>query len=208
VCLSDKHQPDSHQYGYTYNALFWRCKYRLIKLLEIGIGGYDKRLGGESLNAWQAFFPFGKIIGCDIRDRTSLSNIRTKIYVLDQSSKIQLQNLLYNEGMFDIIIDDGSHINAHQIFTFKTLYPSVKQGGVYIIEDVQTSYWSDGGWDGVAINDCKFDDTCVGFFLRLAKYINYQEFRDFGGVDEEMVHIARSLKQVIFEHNLIIVIKA
>src|SRR6266487_2878970 len=157
VCLSDKHQSFEHGYGHTYDALFWRFKYRPIKLLEIGIGGYGKRLGGESLNAWQAYFPFATIIGCDIRNKTQLSAFRTKIYVLDQSSKAQLEELRDKERAFDIIIDDGSHLSSHQICTFETLFGALKSGGIYIIEDVQTSYWSHGGWDGARVGDPQFD---------------------------------------------------
>src|SRR5262245_24734187 len=118
ISLSDKHQPCDHQYGYTYDALFRRFKYRRIKLLEIGVGGYGKRLGGESLNAWQAYFPFARIIGCDIQNKTRLNTLRAKIYVLDQSSKTQLEELCNKEESFDIIIDDGSHLSSHQIRTF------------------------------------------------------------------------------------------
>jgi hypothetical protein len=207
VCLSDKHQPFEHAYGHTYGALFWRFKYRPIKLLEIGIGGYDKRLGGESINAWQAYFPFAAIIGCDNRDKSRLVTPRTNIYLLDQSSKVQLGELCKKEAPFDIIIDDGSHLSAHQIGAFEILYLALKSGGLYIIEDVQTSYWSDGGYDGASIKDAKFSDTCVGYFLRLAKYINHHELRDLSGVDADMHKLAKSIKQIIFEHNLIIVVK-
>jgi hypothetical protein len=207
VCLSDKQQPFEHDYGHTYGALFRRFKYRPIKLLEIGIGGYGKRLGGESLNAWQAYFPFATIVGCDIRDKSRLTTPRTNIYLLDQSSKVQLEELCKKEAPFDIIIDDGSHLSAHQIGTFEILYLALKPGGLYIVEDIQTSYWSHGGYDGASIKDAKFGGTCVGYFLKLAKYINHQEFMDFSGVDADMLELAKSIRQIIFEHNLIIVLK-
>jgi hypothetical protein len=41
---SDKHMPGWHRYGDTYGALFRRFKYRRVKLLEIGIGGYHTSL--------------------------------------------------------------------------------------------------------------------------------------------------------------------
>jgi len=187
--------------------LFWRFKYRRIKLLEIGLGRFEGRLGGESLNAWQAYFPFAKIIGCDIKDKTRLNTFRTKIYVLDQSSKVQLDKLCENEMAFDIIIDDGSHLSAHQICAFETLIYALNSGGLYIIEDVQTSFWSHSGWDGAPIGDSRFDSTCVGYFLRLAKHINHREFTNLHGTDAGMLELAKSVKQIIFEHNLIIVVK-
>jgi hypothetical protein len=117
---------------------------------------------------WQAYFPFATIIGCDILDKTRLKTRRTKIYVVDQSSKFQLEELCKKESAFDIIIDDGSHFNAHQISTFETLIDALNPEGLYIIEDVQTSFWSHSGWDGAPISDPRFDSTCVGYFLRLA----------------------------------------
>ena len=115
--------------------------------------------------------------------------------------------LCVQEKAFDVIIDDGSHLNQHQIFTFETLYPFVKDGGVYVIEDVQTSYWSSDGWDGANINNPGFEKTCVHYFLNLAKYLNHSEFTDLKGVDNKSLELAKSIKQIIFEHNLIIVIK-
>ncbi len=43
-------------------------------------------------------------------------------------------------GPFDIGIDDGSHIWCHQILAFERLWPAIKRGGLYVIEDVLTSY--------------------------------------------------------------------
>jgi hypothetical protein len=205
--LSDKEQINGHRYGRTYSNLFWKMKYRPMKLLEIGIGGENRRLGGQSLNAWQAFFPFGRIVACDIRNKHRLATPRTLIYQLDQSSKEQLASLVQKEGEFDIIIDDGSHLNAHQVFTFENLYPALRRGGIYVIEDVQTSYWSFDYWDGAPVNSPEFSGTCVGYFLNLTKYINHAEFTTRKGVDEDMTKLAATVKQVMFEHNLIIVIK-
>jgi hypothetical protein len=207
ISLSDKHRPGRHLYGYTYGRLFWKFKYRRIKLLEIGIGGYKRHLGGESLNAWQGFFPFAQIIGCDIERKEALAGFRTKIYQLDQSSKTDLDALCEREKAFDIIIDDGSHLSRHQIFTFEMLFSFLKDGGIYIVEDVQTSYWHFDHWDGAFITDPQFSQTCVGYFLNLTKYINHSELSETDNLDRKTLELARSIKQVTFEHNLIIVSK-
>lgn len=44
-------------------------------------------------------------------------------------------------GGVDIVIDDGSHISDHQRISFETLFPLMNEGGVYICEDLQASYW-------------------------------------------------------------------
>jgi demethylmacrocin O-methyltransferase len=52
-----------------------------------------------------------------------------------------LDSVLAEHGAPELIIDDGSHINEHIITTFKHLFPRLKEGGYYVIEDTQTSYW-------------------------------------------------------------------
>ncbi|MDE2200689.1 MAG: class I SAM-dependent methyltransferase, partial [Rhodospirillales bacterium] len=131
---SDKQRPGEHSYGAAYAAVFGPFRYRRTKLLEIGL------LSGDSLLAWRCYFPRGTTIGADIEPKQHLAGARTRIYTTDQSSADDLATLAAKEGPFDIIIDDGSHQNAHQIFTFHALFDSLRDGGVYVIEDVQTSF--------------------------------------------------------------------
>lgn len=203
---SDKEQPGRHRYGRTYHRLFRPLKYRRIRLPEIGIGGYDRMAGGESLASWSCFFPFADVNGADIVDKTNLRRGRIRIHMVDQSSELDLRRLAADCGPFDIVIDDGSHINAHQILTFQQLFRHVKHGGIYVIEDVQTSYWQ-GEYGGTPVNSPNFDQTCVGYFCELAKYINYPEFRALGGVDASLLAFVRELSSIEFQHNLIILRK-
>jgi demethylmacrocin O-methyltransferase len=208
---SDKHTPGWHSYGHTYGALFRRWKYRPVKLLEIGIGGYRGALGGRSLLAWQAYFPFGQVVAADIVPKPELAGTRRRIVQLDQSCVADLSALAVREAPFDIIIDDGSHFSAHQILTFRQLWDSLKDGGVYVVEDVQTSFWPGAvagvEWDGADIGDPGFSRTCYGYFLELAKYVNHAEFRPTATTDPALLGIARQVKHLAFEHNLIIVRK-
>mmetsp|Transcript_32287 Transcript_32287/g.72882 ORF Transcript_32287/g.72882 Transcript_32287/m.72882 type:complete len:305 (+) Transcript_32287:25-939(+) len=41
---------------------------------------------------------------------------------------------------WDVIIDDGSHVPLHMLSSFKRLFPRLRPGGLYIIEDIETSY--------------------------------------------------------------------
>jgi hypothetical protein len=208
---TDKQAAGIHHYGAAYGEFLKPYRYRRIKILEIGVGGYADTLGGNSLLAWQAYFPFARIVGCDIRDKRALNTRNTRIYRVDQSSAEDLAELVRAEGPFDIVIDDGSHLNRHQIFTFEALFESVSKDGLYVLEDVQTSYWPDRvgpvAWDGAHIGDDRFADTCVGYFLDLAKYLNHAEFRSRCGVDDRKLRLARSIRRIAFEHNLIFVQK-
>jgi len=64
-----------------------------------------------------------------------------------KSVTAQLQQAVNNWGPFDIVIDDGSHISQHQIKTFEYCFiHCVKPGGLYIVEDLQTSFYGPPHW--------------------------------------------------------------
>merc|ERR1719454_1987275 len=68
-----------------------------------------------------------------------------KIFSLDQSDADALEDLKQKspEG-WDIIIDDGSHKPEHNIISFQYLWEKVRPGGMYVIEDIETSYVDNG----------------------------------------------------------------
>ena len=202
---SDKQRPGEHSYGPTYQFLFRPFRYKPIKLLEIGL------LYGESLLAWRCFFPFGMTVGIDIEPKDHLAGHRTRTYVADQGSASDLASVCQREGPFDIIIDDGSHLSHHQLFSFYQTFPSLREGGLYIIEDVQTSFWpgeeTGTHWDGRRITDPEFRRTCYGEFLELAKYLNHAEFVSLRDTDPAMLEIGRQISRIAFEHNMIAIRK-
>jgi hypothetical protein len=122
-----------------------------------------------------------------------------------------LSALCAREAPFDIIIDDGSHFNAHQILSFQHLWGALKDGGVYVVEDVQTSFSPSVvpgvEWDGADINQPAFNQTCYGYILEMAKYLNQAEFRRSARIDPTLQQVARQVKQIAFEHDLIILRK-
>ena len=104
-------------------------------MIEIGIEN------SASLKLWLNYFPHIFIYGMDINIEDK--GDRFKIYKGDQSNKDDLNNLVNNiEKPIFLIIDDGSHIPEHQILTFDILFETLLPGGIYIIEDIETSYWS------------------------------------------------------------------
>jgi hypothetical protein len=197
---SDKQRANEHVYGPTYHAVMRPFRYKRIKLLEIGV------LGGASLLAWRAFFPRGRCIGCDIDPKEHFDIGRIATRVADQSSASDLMTLCKMDGPFDIIIDDGSHQNSHQIFTFYEIFDQLRDGGIYIIEDVQTSFWP-GFFGGSNITDPAFATSCVGEFLELSKYLNHNEFFSTKGLDVRRLTYGKRIRRITFEHNLIIIQK-
>lgn len=111
-----------------------------ITVLEIGV------LNGGSLQLWKEYF--GKnstIYGIDIHpDCYQYQDSKNNIYIRigSQADPNFLKKLLEEIKQFDIIIDDGSHRMKHQIESFKYLWSSVKEGGIYLVEDTHSSYWN------------------------------------------------------------------
>ena len=64
-----------------------------------------------------------------------------RIFIGSQVDAELIARVSSEAGPFDIVIDDGSHVQQHMVATFLMLFPAVKQGGVYIIEDTHTNYF-------------------------------------------------------------------
>ena len=198
LCGTDKY--GVHDYTPVYEALARPLRRQPVSLLELGVGGYGSRLGGESLLMWAAYFRRGRIYGIDIEDKTALSRDRIKVYQCSQTDRERLTALAGEIGPFDFVIDDGSHVNAHQIESFRILWPFVKNGGWYVVEDVQTSYWPafGGGMPGSP----RHGDSCMTFFKALADSVNQCEF-----LERPSVETAPSIGHIAFHHNLIVLRK-
>ena len=140
-----------HSYTPVYDTLLSPLRKTTQSVLEIGIGNVPlmKPIVGEhykpgaSLRMWRDYFPNAQVIGCDIL-RSVLFNDeeRIKTFFVDQSNTLSLLALMDSvkpiTSQFDIIVDDGSHIEEHMRLSFQTLWKFVKpNGGIYIIEDVK-----------------------------------------------------------------------
>jgi len=109
-----------------------------VTLLEIGVQN------GGSLEIWKKYLPDNsKIYGIDINKDCSKLNFSNNIkFHLGNASDTKFMNDVFKNIEFDIILDDGSHICSDVIETFKNMFPKVKNGGVYVVEDLHTSYWA------------------------------------------------------------------
>jgi len=64
-----------------------------------------------------------------------------EIFIGDQEDRIFLKELAERIPRIDILIDDGGHEMKQQINTFEVLFPHIDKNGVYLCEDMHTSYW-------------------------------------------------------------------
>jgi len=163
-----------HWYIQHYQRHFSSLRKRSIVLLEIGIGGYnDPRSGGASLRMWKNYFPEGRIYGIDIYDKSLHNDDRIRTFVGDQSDEKFLRNLISEIGPPDIVIDDGSHINSHVIKSFEVLFPLLADDGIYVIEDLGSSYWSDFGGSSEDLASAR---TSMCMLKRYVDGLNHKEF--------------------------------
>jgi hypothetical protein len=170
----------SHFYCQHYQEHFQALRLKNVNLLEIGIGGYDDpNQGGHSLRMWKAYFPNGRINGIDLHDKTPHEEPRIRTFAGSQIDEVFLQRVITEIGTPDIIIDDGSHRPEHVVATFKILFPLLARHGIYVVEDLQTSYWgadskASGDWGGSS--DLNAPNTSMNFLKSLVDCLNYEEF--------------------------------
>jgi predicted O-methyltransferase YrrM len=108
---------------------------KVKRVLEIGVHK------GASLRMWEEYFPNAEIVGVDIDEACLFNAGRIRCYHGNQSdvtSLIAIADKACREfGLFDLIVDDGSHLAADQIKTAWALLPFLAKGGIYVCEDIE-----------------------------------------------------------------------
>ena len=98
---------------------------------------------GGSIPMWKAFFAEdARLTFVDIDPAcAALALPGTNVEIGNQADPAFLAELAAKHGPFDVILDDGSHVCAHQVASFENLWPHLADGGLYMVEDCHTSYW-------------------------------------------------------------------
>ena len=175
-----------------------------ITMLEIGTEE------NKSLAMWEEYFPKARIYGIDIGNE--LKYERGEIFKGDQSDIPFLEESTKKIGKkLDLIIDDGSHVPEHQILTFNYLFENVlKEGGIYIIEDIETSYWTKGAlYTNIIKKGYKHKQSAIEIFKDLIDKLNDEFVKDESVFDESPVKESNrnEIKLISFQHNSIIILK-
>jgi len=133
-----------------------------LKILEIGV------LNGNSLRTWKEYYPNANVYGIDINpDCKQQEESRITIEIGSQIDGEFLSRVANQYGPFDMILDDGSHMNSHVIYSFENLWNHVKNNGIYVVEDACTSYWFDYG------GTYKGPNTTIEYFKNIVDEVNY-----------------------------------
>jgi hypothetical protein len=127
-----------HDYMRFYEFFLQPLKGDHFTLLELGVGPEKNK--GKSLLTWRDYFPNANIVGVDIRpDAKDVETDRITIEVGNCGEPAYLMSLA-DKYKPRIIIDDASHKWSHQILSLETLFSSLEPGGIFIMEDIQTSF--------------------------------------------------------------------
>jgi hypothetical protein len=154
---------DIHNYCVKYEKYIPFKREEYLKILEIGV------LNGDSLKTWKEYFFNSYIVGIDINpDCKKYEENKIFVEIGSQVDGEFLDKVSQNYGPFNMILDDGSHMNDHVVYSFKKLWSSLKSGGVYIIEDFGTAYWEDYGG---GINN---PNSSMYFFKKLVDDVNFK----------------------------------
>ena len=129
-------------YFEIYDRHFARYRGKPVSVVEVGV------YKGGSLQMWKHYFgPQARICGIDV-DPTCKRFEEAQVDVLigDQEDREFLRTVVRQRiPVIDILIDDGGHTMQQQIVTFEELFPHVAPDGVFLCEDLHTSYWEEYG---------------------------------------------------------------
>lgn len=158
-----------HNYTEVYSQLFSSLKDKPIKFLEIGI------YKGDSVKLWEKYFPKAELHFIDIEPNyIQYTSSRAHYHFLDQANSKAVKSFAKAVGgEFDVIIDDGGHQMKQQMVSFQALFPYLKSGGLYVIEDLHTSYWKHFGGFGDTKNPVAGPGTTIHFLKNLVEDLNY-----------------------------------
>jgi hypothetical protein len=148
-----------------------------LAMLEIGV---DQ---SHSLRTWLDYFPRAFIYGVDIS--ISKAGERFKIFKADQSRTEDMRRIVESELRHPLflVVDDGSHVPEHQVACFDLLFQSsaLQPGGTYIVEDIETSYWTRGGLYGYNTRcgpgtQCQSKGMCASYFFMRRRGLTTEPF--------------------------------
>jgi len=207
----DSDKATHHGYTRYYEPLFESRRSAPIRLVEIGVER------GRSMKAWQSYFP-----GADHVYGIGYGNFQTTpkstcsgseaavhgpspqctLYKGDQGDPKFLKHFVGDTGgKFDIVIDDGSHVPSHQRTSFEHLWPSVKPGGVYAIEDVETSYWDKSA--EIYGYSLEQEPSIVDHMKQVSDTIN----REFKHGASQLPEVYSDISSITFGQNIILLHK-
>ena len=176
----DKYLP----YFPVYEQYFSRYRNTDLTFVEVGVQG------GGSLQMWRQYFGNkARVIGVDIDPE--ILNRRAEnveIFIGDQGDMDFWNEVLPKVGTIDVFLDDGSHQMQHQIDTMIKVWPHIRLGGIYMVEDTHTSYYLDSG------NGLLHGNTFMEYSKKLVDIVNLNHWQ--GMITQETDFIMRTFGDI------------
>lgn len=124
-------------YFEVYDLYFKRFRNKNIVFCEVGV------FKGGSLQMWQNYFgENAQIIGVDVDEKCKKYEERNvSIEIGDQADPAFWSYFKKKYPKVDVLLDDGGHMMNQQIVTFENMFPHISKNGIYMCEDMHTSYW-------------------------------------------------------------------
>lgn len=123
----------NHDYSEAYEGLFRGLRDEVKWVMEVGVAD------GSCLLAWREIFPNATVVGMDVHHSDKAHGERIEFHLGDQRLQHDCENAAGGR-QFDLIVEDATHKLANTLLTFYWLWPFVRPGGMYVVEE----------WDGVA----------------------------------------------------------
>jgi hypothetical protein len=125
---------DWHNYSTFYDFIFSEDREKDLKIFEVEI------YGGSSVRSWKEYFKNSQIYCGDVNRNFFVNEDRIKSFFCDQDNRESILEMWENETLkdiqFDVIVDDGKHEYIPNINFLDNSYHKLKEGGIFIIEDL------------------------------------------------------------------------
>lgn len=151
TAIAERVHTDKVTHGFTefYPRHMYKLRHRPVKLLEVGL------LHGSSLDLWDNYFDSADIhileFNQEYIDIQKEKSPHVNFTNLNMDDKKAIKKYVETQelGTFDIVIDDGGHTMLQQMNALVYLLPLLKPGGIFVMEDVHTSFQELGKEFGV-----------------------------------------------------------
>lgn len=133
---TDKNGPN-HRYGDAYERLFefndtvygrYSIRPSIKLMMEVGIAD------GSSLCAWRDIFSSALCVGLDIHHSDKAHGERIEFHRGDATVQRDCEEAAAGR-QFDFICEDATHLLQDSLLTLLYLWPYVRPGGLYVIEE-------------------------------------------------------------------------
>ena len=183
-------------------------------------------IGTSGVELWAAYFEHASHVhgimspGKDVADSSCKFDAykceKTRIFAGgDPSDALYVKNTFVGHYTYDVIVDDGTRYPMHQVQTFVNFFPLLRPGGMYVIEGIETSYWSQPGMEthgyslfGAGIGKSA-DKNAVEKFKQLIDVLqrHHMNYEDLSVLFPES-HLDGHIFSLTFGEGLILVRKA